>query len=146
MSRSQTVRTKVFQALTGFEHSGKAIPVFDEIVNNLVPVPSVDGAEEVYIVLQDQQEYPNAVQTVCAPRFNLNLTIRVVTKWGKTGSKKLCEDIAQRILNLIRDDRGNSLIEGYQRVELSMNRTISEITDSNIAFSNITILNFIQNG
>ena len=100
MSRSATIRTDIFTSLQGFTHGGELIPVFDEVVNPSVQIPSVGGANEVYVVLQDQQEFYNAVQTVCNPRFNLNLTIRVVTTWGLTGSKILCEEIGEKILNL----------------------------------------------
>lgn len=146
MSRSTIIRTDVFSALSGLEHEGVPIPIFDEVVNNVVPIPAVGGASEVYVVLQDQQEFYNAVQTVCNPRFNLNLTIRVVTVWGLVGSKKLCEEIGEKILNLLRNERGDSEIEGYQRVELTLSRTLTEQTQTNLAFSRIINLNFIKNG
>ena len=122
------------------------VPVFDEFVNPKVPIPSVAGAQEVYIILQDQQTDMNAVQTVCAPRFNLSMTIRIVTKWGLTGSKKLCEDIGDTVINLLRDERGASKINNISHVELVTARSISEVSNTNIAFSKILILNFIKNG
>ncbi|MDD2300628.1 MAG: hypothetical protein PHU69_13460 [Fermentimonas sp.] len=122
------------------------IPVFDEFVNPKVPIPSVGGAQEAYIILQDQQTNMNAVQTVCAPRFNISMTIRIVTKWGLTGSKKLCEDIGDTVINLLRDDRGASKINGISHVELVTARSMSEESQTNIAFSKILILNFIKNG
>ena len=147
MSKSTIIRTLVFEALQGYKYNNIAIPVFDEIVNPNVPLPSVNGAQEVYIVLQDQQEYYNAVQNVCHSRTNNDLTIRVVTKWGLIGSKELCEDISNEILALIRTKRGESLLpdSNVQRINLSMSRAISEVTQSNLSFSFITILNFIYN-
>lgn len=146
MDRSTIIRGKVFDVLDGFEFNSVPIPVFDEVVNPNTALPSIGGAQEVYIVVQDQQQSYNSVQTVCNPRFNLNLTIRVVTKWGTVGSKKLCEDIGNSILGLLRDDRCGSKIDGIQKVELYVSRTITEITKNNLSFSKILILNFIKNG
>ena len=146
MNRSTIIRTKIFEALNGFDYSGKVIPVFDEVVNPDASLPSVGGAEEVYIILQDQQQNPNAVQPYCDPRFNLNITIRVVTKWGLTGSKKLCESIGDAILKLIRTDRSGSKIDGISKIELPVSQTISETTKTNLSYSNINILNCIYNG
>ena len=92
MDRVTEIRGKVMTALSGYKHNGVAVPVFDEVVNPSVVLPTIAGAQ-VYIVLQDQQETPNAVQTLCSPRSNVNLTIRVVTIFGPVGNKKLSEDI-----------------------------------------------------
>ena len=146
MDRATYIRGEVMSKLTGLQHLGVAIPVFDEFVNPNATIPSIGGAQEVYIILQDQQTDMNAVQTVCAPRFNLSMTIRIVTKWGLTGSKKLCEDIGDTVINLLRDDRGASKINGISKVELVTARSISEVSQTNIAFSKILILNFIKNG
>jgi hypothetical protein len=121
------------------------VPVFDEVVNPSVALPTIAGAQ-VYIVLQDQQETPNAVQTLCSPRSNVNLTIRVVTIFGTVGNKKLSEDIGDEVLDLIRDDRGGSKLSGIKDVELPIARSLSEVTAENISFSKILILNFVKNG
>jgi hypothetical protein len=132
-------------ALSGYKHNGVAVPVFDEVVNPAVALPTIEGAQ-VYIVLQDQQQVPNAVQTFCYPRNNINLTIRVVTIFGTVGNKKLSEDIGDEVLNLIRDNRGGSKLSGIKDVELPIARSLSEVTAENISFSKILILNFVKNG
>src|SRR5678815_942408 len=114
MDRATYIRTKVFEKLNGLTFGGIEIPIFDEYVNPSVAIPSVNGSNETYIIIQDQYEGYNGTQTVCNPRFDLNLTIRVVTTWGNVGSKKLCEDIGNVAINLLRDDRGGSLIDGIK--------------------------------
>lgn len=148
MSRLTDIRTKVFTALSDFEYEGVTIPIFDEVVNPdpNITIPSISGAKEVYIILQDQQENYNEVQTVCSPRFNLSMTIRIITTWRTTGSKKLCEDIGQEVLYLLRDDRGTSLIDGIKEIEMISRTSQAEHTATEIAFTDIIILNFIQNG
>lgn len=149
MDRATEIRGKIMTALSGLKYSNTSntsIPVFDEVVNPAVTLPAVGGAQEVYVVLQDQQEQYAAVQTVCNPRFELSVTIRVVTKWGKVGKKKLCEDIGDTIINLLRDDRGASKIDGIDKVLLVTAQSIAETTINNVAFSKIIILNFIKNG
>lgn len=145
MDRITEIRGKVIAALRGYTFNGTEIPVFDEVVNPSATIPTIGGAQ-VYIVLQDQQQYYNAVQTMCDPRFDVNLTIRVVTIFGSVGYKKLSEDIGDEILNLLRDDRGGSKLEGVKEIELSVARSLSEVTPQNIAFSKVLILNFIKNG
>lgn len=145
MDRSTIIRGKIIEKLSGYEHDGIAIPVFDEFVNPNVTIPVVGGAE-TYIVLQDQEQNYDAVQTLCYPRFDLNVTLRVVTKWGTVGSKKLCEDICDEIVSLIRDDRGNSLISGVQRIDMPISRTIAEQTEYNTAFSKVVTLTAVYNG
>jgi hypothetical protein len=145
MDRVTEIRGKVITALSGYKHNGVAVPVFDEVVNPSVALPTIEGAQ-VYIVLQDQQQVPNAVQTICYPRNNINLTIRVVTIFGPVGNKKLSEDIGDEVLDLIRDDRGGSKLSGIKDVELPIARSLSEVTAENISFSKILILNFVKNG
>ena len=70
-------------AIGTLKHKTVTIPIFDEVVNPAVTIPAVDGAVGAYVLLQDQQEQYSAIQTVCNPRFDLNMTIRVVTKWGR---------------------------------------------------------------
>ena len=145
MDRVTEIRGKVMTALSGYKHNGVAVPVFDEVVNPDVEIPTISGAQ-VYIMLQDQQQVPNAVQTICYPRNNINLTIRVVTIFGPVGNKKLSEDIGDEVLNLIRDNRGGSKLSGIKDVELPIARSLSEVTAENISFSKILILNFVKNG
>ena len=145
MDKATEVRMKVFQVLNGFKFNNAEIPVFDEVVNTRTTLPSVGGAQQVYIMLQDQQVVYNPVQTQCAPRFDVNLTIKVVTIFGTEGSKKLSEDIGHQLLKLIRDNRGGSKIDGVQRVDLNINRSQNETTLTNVAFSKIFILTFVVN-
>ena len=146
MDRATFIRTEVFTKLTGIKHLGVEIPVFDEFVNPSVALPSIGGASQVYIILQDQQEQKNDVQTFCHPRFNLNLTIRVVTIWRTVGSKKLCEDIGDAVFNLLTDSRGTSKINEIEQVELVTAQSLGEESVNELAFNKILILNFIKNG
>lgn len=146
MDRATYIRTKVFEKLNGLTFGGVEIPIFDEYVNPSVAIPSVKGSNETYIVIQDQYEGYNETQTVCNPRFDLNLTIRVVTTWGNVGSKKLCEDIANEVELLLRDSRGQTTIAGLKQVDLINAQSIAEYADSSISFSKILTLNFIRNG
>ena len=145
MDKATEVRVKVFQTLNGFKFNDIEIPVFDEVVNSHASIPSIGGAQQVYIMLQDQQVVYNPIQTACAPRFDVNLTIKVVTIFGVDGSKKLSEDIGHQLLKLIRDNRGGSKIDGVQRVDLNINRSQNETTLTNTAFSKIYILTFVVN-
>lgn len=145
MDRITFVRGKVIQALSGYKFNGVAVPVFDEVVNPDVTLPVINGAQ-TYIILQDQQMIYNAVQTYCNPRFNISLTIKVVTIFGNTGNKKLSEDIGNDILNLLRDDRGKSNLSDISEVQLDVSRSMNETTSTRVAFSKIFILSFIKNG
>lgn len=144
MDISTTIRGQIITALSGMKYAGVSIPVFDEVVNPASTIPTVSGAQ-IYVVIQDQQWTDNAKQTVCDVRTNHSVTIRVVTKWGLVGSKKVCEDIGDSILSLLRTQRGKSLIAGASKCEVSVSRTITEQTTSNLAFSKILILTFINN-
>lgn len=146
MDRATFIREKVFQALSGFAYGGAVVPIFDELVNPAVPIPAISGADEVYIILQDQNESYSVTQTVCDPRFDLNLTIRVVTAWGLIGSKKVCEEIGDSILNLIRTSRGESKIEEIKEIELVTAQSIAEYSDAQVSFSKVLNLNFVKNG
>ncbi len=145
MDRVTFVRGKVINALSGYKFNGVAVPVFDEVVNPDVALPVINGAQ-TYIILQDQQMIYNAIQTYCNPRFNISLTIKVVTIFGNTGYKKLSEDIGNDVLNLLRDDRGNSKLSDISEVQLDVSRSMNETTATRVAFSKIFILNFIKNG
>ena len=145
MDRITFVRGKVIEALNGYKFNGVAIPVFDEVVNPSIELPVINGAQ-TYIMLQDQQMIYNSVQTYCNPRFNISLTIKVVTIFGMVGNKKLSEDIGDEIVNLLRTDRNGSKLDGIDRIELVTSRSVNEITTERTAFSKIFILNFIKNG
>ncbi len=145
MDRITFARGKVIEALSGYKFNGVAIPVFDEVVNPSIELPVINGAQ-TYIMLQDQQMIYNAVQTYCNPRFNISLTIKVVTIFGMVGNKKLSEDIGDEIVNLLRTDRNGSKLDGIDRIELVTSRSVNEITTERTAFSKIFILNFIKNG
>jgi hypothetical protein len=146
MDRITDIRGKIITALAGLKYSNTSIPVFDEVVNPSVAIPSVGGASAVYVVIQDQTEQYNPVQTVCAPRFDINTTIRVVTKWKSTGSMKLSEDIGETILGLLRNSRGATTLTGVKKVDLVMSRSIAEYTEKELSFSKVIILKFIKNG
>ena len=145
MDRITFVRGKVIEALSGYKFNGVAIPVFDEVVNPSIELPVINGAQ-TYIMLQDQQMIYNAVQTYCNPRFNISLTIKVITIFTKQGAKKLSEDIGDGIINLLRTDRDGSKLDGIDKIELVTSRSVNEITTERTAFSKIFILNFIKNG
>jgi hypothetical protein len=145
MDRITFVRGKVIEALSGYKFNGFDVPVFDEVVNPSIELPVINGAQ-TYIMLQDQQMIYNAVQTYCNPRFNISLTIKVVTIFGMVGNKKLSEDIGDEIINLLRTDRDGSKLDGIDKIELVTSRSVNEITTERTAFSKIFILNFIKNG
>lgn len=145
MDRITFVRGKVIQALSGYKFNGVEVPVFDEVVNPDIALPVISGAQ-TYIILQDQQMIYNSVQTYCNPRFNISLTIKVVTIFGNTGNKKLSEDIGNDVLNLLRDDRGKSNLSDISEVQLDVSRSMNETTSTRVAFSKIFILSFIKNG
>ena len=145
MDRITFVRGKVIEALSGYKFNGFYVPVFDEVVNPSIELPVINGAQ-TYIMLQDQQMIYNAVQTYCNPRFNISLTIKVVTIFGMVGNKKLSEDIGDGIINLLRTDRDGSKLDGIDKIELVTSRSVNEITTERTAFSKIFILNFIKNG
>ena len=145
MDRITFVRGKVINALSGYEFNGVVIPIFDEAVNPSIDLPVINGAQ-AYIMLQDQQMIYNAVQTYCNPRFNISLTIKVVTIFGMVGNKKLSEDIGDETINLLRTDRDGSKLDGIDKIELGTSRSVNEITTERTAFSKIFILSFIKNG
>ncbi len=145
MDRITFVRGKVINALSGYKFNGVDIPVFDEVVNPSIELPVINGAQ-TYIMLQDQQMIYNAVQPYCNPRFNISLTIKVVTIFGMVGNKKLSEDVGDEIINLLRTDRDGSKLEGVDKIELVTSRSVNEITTERTAFSKIFNLSFVKNG
>ena len=65
----------VFSGIVDDDRSS-VIPVFDGIVNPNVKLPTI-GKAACYIVIQDQQENPAAVQNMCNERLEHNITTRV---------------------------------------------------------------------
>jgi len=126
------------------EYNGVNIPIFDEVVNPNIPIPEVNRAG-TYIIIQDQQSNDAAIQHICGVRLTVNLTIKVVTRWGTIGFKNVCENIGSLIDSKLRDLRSNSKLSDVQEVKLSVSRTITETTISNIAFSKIQIYSITIN-
>ena len=125
----------------------------DPLKKEILRIAMKGYAEDAKVQLSDNPTYdistfPGEIRATDddGTEFNLNMTIRVVTKWGTVGKKKLCEDIGDTIINLLRDDRGASKIDGIDKVLLVTAQSIAETTINNIAFSKIIILNFIKNG
>lgn len=144
MDVSTIIRGEIATALSGLSYDGIAIPIFDEIVNPSIEIPIIEGAE-VYVVVQDQQSQDSASQNTCAVRIDADVTIRVVTKWGTVGSKKLCEDIGVIIDSKLRTKRNISKLNSVLKTSLVVSRTILEKTQSNLAFSKILIYNHTLN-
>ena len=126
------------------QYNGVNIPIFDEVVNPNIPIPEVNRAG-TYIIIQDQQSSDAAIQHTCGVRLTANLTIKVVTRWGTIGFKNVCENIGSLIDSKLRDLRSNSKLSDVQEVKLSVSRTITETTISNIAFSKIQIYSITIN-
>jgi len=126
------------------QYNGVNIPIFDEVVNPNIPIPDVNRAG-TYIIIQDQQSSDAAIQHICGVRLTVNLTIKVVTRWGTIGFKNVCENIGSLIDSKLRDLRSNSKLSDVQEVKLSVSRTITETTISNIAFSKIQIYSITIN-
>jgi hypothetical protein len=133
-----------FNDVSYIQYNGINIPIFDEFVNPNIPIPEVNKAA-TYIIIQDQQSSDSAVQHTCAVRLTANLTIKVVTKWGTIGFKNVCENIGSLIDSKLRDLRSNSKLSDVQEVKLSISRTQTEKTLSNIAFSKINIYSITIN-
>lgn len=137
MDVSTTIRKKYFDKISALKFNGKSIPVFDEFVNPSGAVLSDSGAE-IYVILQGQQEYDNALQNICDYKVDADITVKVVTKFKINGSKKLCEDIGDLIDKTIRTNRTQNTI-GIYHVKLSLSKTIPEIsgTGSGTSFQKI---------
>lgn len=148
MDVSTTIRTSLASVLSPLiyevdedEDNDVTIPIFDEVVNPNVALPSLEGAIEVYVIIQDQQSQDSPNQTTCSVSIDADVTIRIVTKWGTVGSKRLCEEIGTLIDDKIRTLRNESKLSGVRKTRLTLSRTITETTDSNLAFSKILIYN-----
>ena len=144
MDINTIIRGKVLDALNDLKYNGILIPIFDEVVNPKVVIPKIENAE-TFVVIQDQQSSDSATQTVCAVRLTANITIKVVTTWKLSGSKKLCEDIGNLIDTKLRTLRNESKLSDVQEVKLSVSRTITEKSESNLAFSKIMIYSITIN-
>ena len=146
MNRATNLRTKVYTAISTIEVDEVLIPVFYENVNPNIDLPSVGGASEVYILMQSAQVNMNEVQPYCAPRFNLGLQFKAATIFDSVGSANLSETIAQSIYDKLTDDRAGSKIADISKIELISSSNMVEESSTQIAYSYILTLNFIQNG
>lgn len=135
MNISTIIRGKYTEALKGLEYEGTPIPIFDETVNPASAIPIINGAE-CYVVFQNQQERMAGIQNFCKIRIQADITVRVVTKYGLTGGKKLSEDIADIIDSRIRSYRGNNI--GVERVDLIQRSTVEQGKE-NTAYQKILI-------
>lgn len=142
MNVATEIRQKYFDKINGIKYKGQTIPVFDEIVNPNEEIPVIDNAE-IYIILQDQQEH-DAIQDYCHYNIQADITIKVVTKFGIIGSKKISEDIAKQIDDIIRDGRLKNNIEVHD-VRLSVSRSLTEVTENSVAYQKVMIYsNFLS--
>ena len=136
MNISTIIRGKYIQALSGLKYGNVAIPIFDEVVNPSAVIPVINGAE-CYVILQNQQERDDGIQIYCQYRILADITVKVVTKFGTTGGKKLSEDIADLIDSKIRSGRNANLIS-VADVSL-IERSTVESNKDNLAFQKILI-------
>lgn len=136
MNISTIVRGKYFQALSGLKYNNVVIPVFDEVVNPSATIPVINGAE-CYVILQNQQERDGGMQIYCQYRILADITVKVVTKFGTVGGKKLSEDIADLIDAKIRNGRNGNLIS-VSNVSV-VERSTVESSSQHLAFQKILI-------
>lgn len=135
---STEIRIKYINALkNNITYNGVVIPIFDEILTADAVIPKVNGAE-IYILIENQQEMDYSVQNMCKYTIDANITIRVVTKFSLTGSRRICEDIAKMIDDKIRDGRDNNHL-GIRDVKLQLARTLTESSQSHTAYSKVMI-------
>ena len=87
MDTATQIRIAYITTLSGLEYKGKIIPVFDEQVIKGVPLPAIDRAEEVYILLQGQQTIDDSTQTFCDYRLISDMTVKVVTNFMGDSNK-----------------------------------------------------------
>ncbi len=139
MDTATQVRIAYLGALSGLEYKGKAIPIFDEIVVEGVPIPTVDRATEVYVVLQGQQTIDDSTQTFCDYRLISDMTIRVVTKFMGDSNKSICEAIGNLINDRLREGRDKSKVAGINKIRCDVSRSIIETSQSHTAFSKVLI-------
>lgn len=136
MNISTIIRGKYITALSGLKYNNVVIPVFDEVVNPSATIPVINGAE-CYVILQNQQERDDGIQIYCQYRILADITVKVVTKFGTVGGKKLSEDIADLIDSKIRSGRNTNLIS-VADVSL-IERSTVESNKDNLAFQKILI-------
>ena len=136
MNISTIIRGKYIQALSGLKYNNVEIPIFDEVVNPSAVIPVINGAE-CYVILQNQQEREDGTQVFCQYRILADITVKVVTKFGTVGGKKLSEDIADLIDSKIRSGRNTNLIS-VANVSL-IERSTVESNKDNLAFQKILI-------
>lgn len=150
MDVSQALRTAYFKVLTPLIVDGVEIPVFDEEVNPLVDIPTLDQAL-CYVVIQDQQE-TEGIQTYCSYRQNCSLTIRIVTKYNSNQS--IGKVVAEKISNVVQTKikptgKTHSLTNAngyvFQKVSKELGRTIWEHSNGTTAQSKVIIYNNIVN-
>ena len=136
MNISTIIRGKYITALSGLKYNNVLIPVFDEVVNPSAAIPVINGAE-CYVILQNQQERDGGMQIYCQYRILADITVKVVTKFGTVGGKKLSEDIADLIDAKIRNGRnGNNISVSNVSV---IERSTVESSSQHLAFQKILI-------
>ena len=136
MNISTIIRGKYITALSGLKYNNVVIPVFDEVVNPSATIPVINGAE-CYVILQNQQERDGGMQIYCQYRILADITVKVVTKFGTVGGKKLSEDIADLIDAKIRNGRnGNNISVSNVSV---IERSTVESSSQHLAFQKILI-------
>lgn len=99
----------------GGETGEVAIPIFDERVNPVVPIPSVLGAK-TYVLVRDQQEN-ETTNDKCTFRQNALITLDCVTIFPpNVGSKYISEQVSAYIQPII----SNSIdVTGWQILSVS---------------------------
>lgn len=139
MDIATQVRIAYLGALSGLEYKGNTIPIFDEIVVEGVPIPTIERATEVYVVLQGQQTIDDSTQDYCNYRLISDMTIRVVTKFMGDSNKSICEAIGNLINDRLREGRDKSKVEGINKIRCDVSRSIIETSQSHTAFSKVLI-------
>lgn len=139
MDTATQIRIAYIAALSGLEYKGKSIPIFDEIVVEGVPIPTIGRAREVYVVLQGQQTIDDSTQDYCNYRLISDMTIRVVTKFIGDSNKSICEAIGNLINDRLREGRDKSKVAGINKIRCDVSRSIIETSQSHTAFSKVLI-------
>lgn len=150
MNISEAVRRAVLAAIGTIVLDGVTIPVFDEVVNPLTPIPNVRGCK-AYVIIQDQQENEGQ-QNFCSYRQEANYTIKAVTTFNTAGvaSKRVSEDIGEIVEKRIKPTgKTHALLDAYgfsfQKTNKEVSRGIKEISSSAVSFSKVLIFNTIVN-
>lgn len=149
MNASEAVRTAIFETISPVIYEGVVIPVYDEIVNPLVPM-AVVGKATCYVILQDYQDTESGIQTMCNEDITANITIRVVTKFAtanvatKTHSERIADIIGKKLRNGL-DTLLTSPNINIKSVKLPVNRQQTEVGGANVAFSQIMIYEILLN-